>query len=212
MNRKIIIGCIGLILLINVLILPASGISLRNLKPKNETEIFSLNDLEADLKIRKPGGNWEDEIVAVETGSTLEFKIIVETNREYKAVAVGVKLPSIDDSPMFNYDWGVLGLGSSEPKPIFPIGEWSANNTDVCWAWFLVDASWSKTMTFNAWTKKDGTESVELTVYGLKDLNGNYDEVYDFVTVLSKKNRFIDFCQLLHPRMLRIFNIFTNFI
>ena len=60
MNRKIIIGCIGLILLINVLILPASGISLRNLKPKNETEIFSLNDLEADLKIRKPGGNWED--------------------------------------------------------------------------------------------------------------------------------------------------------
>ncbi|MCK4364811.1 MAG: hypothetical protein KAW45_02045 [Thermoplasmatales archaeon] len=212
MNRKIIIGCIGLILLINVLILPASGISLRNLKPKNETEIFSLNDLEADLKIRKPGGNWEDEIVAAVTGSTLEFKIIVETNREYKAVAVGIKLPSIDDSPMFNYDWGVLGFGSSEPKPIFPIGEWSANNTDVCWAWFLVDASWSKTMTFNAWTIKDGTESVELTVYGLKDLNGNYDEVYDSVTVLSKKNRFIDFCQLLHPRMLRIFNIITNFI
>ena len=92
---------------------------------------------------------------------------------------------------MFNYEWGPLGDGSSVPKPISPIGEWSANNTDVNWAWFNVDGPWSKTMTFKALIKKAGSESVKLTVYGIKDLNGNYDEVYDSVTVLSEKSRFI---------------------
>ena len=197
---------------INVLILPVNGISLKNFNTKNQTDLALLSDLEADLKIRKLGGNWENELIVAYIGSILEFKIFVETSIQYKAIAIGVKLPSVDDIPMFNYEWGPLGLGSSVPKPIFPIGEWSANNTDVNWAWFNVDGPWSKTMTFKALIKKAGSESVELTVFGLKDLNGNYDEVYESVTVLSEKSRFIHLQQLLHQRARGLFNIITNFI
>lgn len=192
--------------MINILILPVSGISLENSKSKDETENLLLNNMEADLKIRKIGGKWEDEIISTTIGSTLEFRIFVGTDNEYKAIAIGVKLPSIDDRPMFNYDWGILGFGSSEPKPVFPIGEWSANDTDVCWAWFNIDEPWSKTMTFKACIKKEGLESVELTVYCLKDMNGNYDEAHDSVSVLGQKTRFISNIQLLHQRAWKIFN------
>jgi len=124
----------------------------------------------------------------------LEFKILVETNREYDAIAIRVKLPSVNNNPMFKYDWGILGLGSSEPKPIFPIGEWTANDTDVCWAWFNVESSWSKTMTFKAKIAKSATKSIELTVYAIKNIHGDYDESHDSISVTGKKDISSKFC------------------
>lgn len=175
----------------SIAVLPVSGITFGNIKIQNtenfihkKANVILTSDLEADLKIRKPGGDWVDEGITANVGTILEFKIAVETNRDYVLVGILVKLPLIDNSPMFNYI-----EGSSWPKPIFPIGEWAANDTDVNWAWFLVDSSWSKEMTFKAKIKKTGSNSVDLTVIALKDINGNYDEVYDSTYVTAKKDR-----------------------
>ena len=172
--------CFSVFILASIVITPVSGLKLRNIQDQN---------LSADLKIRKNGGDWKDDIVDTDGSLSLDFKITVETNREYILVGILVKLPKAGKSPMFNYDWGALGLGSSEPKPIFPIGEWTANDTDVCWAWYVVDASWSMEMTFTASIMKTGEKSVDLTVYGLKDVNGYYDECFDSVIIKADKTR-----------------------
>jgi len=165
------------------------------------------NDLEADLKIRKLGGNWADESITANVGTILEFKINVKTNRDYLTVGILVKLPLIDNTPMFNYV-----EGSSWPKPIFPIGEWAANDTDVNWAWFMVDSSWSKEMTFKAKIKKSGSRFVDLTVIAVKDMNGNYDEVYDSVSVTAEKFRSVRIPHLLYQKIWKTFQTITSYL
>ena len=182
--------------MLNISITPADSFTLNKIEVKNSdkslygmTNMILGNDLVSDLRIRESNGIWVDDSINTNVNTMLDFKITVNTNREYLVVAVLVKLPMIDKNPMFIYDWGAFGLGSSEPKPIFPIGEWTANNTDVCWAWLLVDSSWSKEMTFKATITKPGTKPIELIVYGIKDIEGNFDESYDSISVTSKKEK-----------------------
>lgn len=178
--------CLSIFLLLSFTINPVIGIKFNNIQIENQ-------DLEADLKIKKPGGNWENNLVSAEVGTKLEFKITVDASKDYILIGILVKLPSVGNTPMFNYDWGILGVGSSNPKPIFPIGDWTANNTDVCWAWYIVDESWSKEMTFEATIMKSATKSIDLKVYALKNVNGDYDEFFDSVTVKSEKIRSFSF-------------------
>lgn len=193
-NKPIFVVVILLFLIVSLSITSVNGLKLTNRLTQNsekngneKTNDILSDNLLADLKIRESGGDWVDDSITTNVKTKLDFKITVETSREYMVVAILVKLPSIDKNPMFSYDWGTLGLGSSEPKPIFPIGEWTANNTDVIWAWYLVDSSWSKEMTFQATAVKTGSGTIKLSVIGVKDLMGNYDEVYDSVSVTSKK-------------------------
>jgi len=217
-RRIITIGCIGLFLLSNILILPATASKFNNIKTHNtensiqkNTNIILLSDLEADLKIRKPGGDWEDQSIIASVGLILDFKITVETNRDYVLVGILVKLPLIDNTPMFNYiEW------SSWPMPIFPIGEWAANDTDVSWAWFIVGPSWEKEMTFKAKIIKTGSSSVELTVIALKDVNGDYDKVTDNTYITAEKNKYTHNPNLLSKKFfillnnIALFNKFTS--
>jgi len=177
--------CLSLFLLLSFTINPVIGIKFNNIQIENQ-------DLESDLEIKKSGGNWENNLVSAEVGTKLEFKITVDTSKDYILIGILVKLPSVGNTPMFNYDW-ILGVGSSNPKPIFPIGDWTANNTDVCWAWYIVDESWSKEMTFEATIMKSATKSIDLKVYALKNVNGDYDEFFDSVTVKSEKTRSFSF-------------------
>jgi len=178
--------CLSLFLLLSFTINPVIGIKFNNIQIENQ-------DLKSDLEIKKSGGNWENNLVSAEVGTKLEFKITVDTSKDYILIGILVKLPSVGNTPMFNYDWGILGVGSSNPKPIFPIGDWTANNTDVCWAWYIVDESWSKEMTFEATIMKSATKSIDLKVYALKNVNGDYDEFFDSVTVKSEKTRSFSF-------------------
>ena len=178
--------CLSIFLLLSFTINPVIGIKFNNIQIENQ-------DLEVDLKIKKPGGNWENNLVSAEVGTKLEFKITVDTSKDYVLIGILVKLPSVGNTPMFSYDWEILGVGSSNPKPIFPIGDWTANNTDVCWAWYIIDESWSKEMTFEATIMKSATKSIDLKVYALKNVNGDYDEFFDSVTVKSEKIRSFSF-------------------
>jgi len=92
---------------------------------------------------------------------------------------------------MFNYR-----EGSSWPKPIFPFGEYFANNTNVIWAWFNVDSSWSEEMTFRAKLEKPGSGNIQLKVIGIIDSQGNYDEVTDTISITSKKSLSFVFSQI----------------
>jgi hypothetical protein len=174
-------------LLILLLLIPANGkilkISDKNTVSNNNSELF------ANLYVRETGGTWEDGAFSVDVGTMLEFKVTVETQRDYVVIAILVTLPVNGNYPVFNYDWGLLGLGSSEPKPIFPIGEWSASNTEVTWAWFIVDTSWSKEMTFNAKIVRSGSNSVDLKVVAVKDVQGNYDECLDSISITGERSR-----------------------
>ena len=204
-KNKIIIGTIGFLLILNILVVSASSIGLD--KCKSQIDTFEKNNLNIDLKIKGPEEGWLDDSLSTEVNKKIEFKINVETNREYKAVAILVKLPLVGNNPMFNYDWGLLGLGSSKPKPSLAnpncFGDWTANDTDVCWAWLLVDNGWSEEMTFQAITKKTSTKTIELKVYGVKDIHGNIDEAYDSISITVKKDD--------SKAMLKNHRIFLNF-
>ena len=186
---------VGFFLILNILFTTVSGLTLESFKTQKseksmyeDIDLFLKNNITVDLKIRESGGNWVDDSLTTKVKTEIDFKITVETSREYFAIAILVKLPLIDNNPLFSYDWGTLGLGSSEPKPVFPIGEWTANNTDVSWAWFLVDSGWSKEMTFQATVVKTGSKTIELKVIGVKDIiEGNIDDAYDLVSITSKK-------------------------
>ena len=95
-----------------------------------------------------------------------------------------VELPSIGEKNMLEYI-----SGSSSPKPIFPIGEWFANNTAVGWMWVITGDSWDKEMTFKAKVKEPGNRQISLSVIGVIDTDGNYDEVFDTVSIDSEKSK-----------------------
>jgi len=186
MKRETISISFVIFVLLGSFIFPVSGMTfIKN----NNVETDSSNVLTVDFYIQKSDGSGHYDKIDVKTEELLEFKINVKSSRDYLTVAVFIELPLVNDDPMFEYDWGLLGLGSSDPKPIgFPLGEWTANDTDVSWAWFLVSPSWSKDMSFKAKVKKTGSEYVNLKVYGMKDTNGNDDEFFDEIRINSKKN------------------------
>jgi hypothetical protein len=183
-SRRHFIQIIFIFFVIFIFIYPSNAVKInKNLQSTNSSLI-------ADLKIRQSGESWIDDSLDSSLGTTIDFRINCQTTIEYLAIAVKVELPCFGKNPMFEYDWGILGLGSSEPKPIFPFGDWSANNTDVFWAWYNInDDSWSKEMTFIAKIVKSGTETIKLRVIGVKDIQGNSDECSDSVEIQAKSSR-----------------------
>jgi len=198
MKRRIIIVLFITLILSNSFVFSVNGI---NISKNNKEE--SSNGLTVDFYIQKSDGSGHYNTIDVKTEDLLEFKINVKSSVDYITVAVFIELPLVNNNPMFEYDWGLLGLGSSDPKPIgFPIGEWTANNTNVSWAWFFVASSWSKDMSFKAMVKKTGSEYVKIKVYGMKDVDGKDDEFFDEIKVNSKKNNkpvFLDYISCRKP-------------
>jgi len=138
----------------------------------NEYELFkdgisnvetsgNINELTADLKIRKPGGNWEDSDITATVETELEFKIVVSSNKVggHLCVIVTVDLPLINDNPMFSY------VDGSASNPLNFIG---ATDEEVAWYYTIVTKTNPKEMTFKAVIKKVGTKSVYLTAYSLE--------------------------------------------
>ena len=188
-----VVGCIGLLLLINILITPISGLTLKNIKAQKpesfmpeKTNIILTNNLKADLKIRKTGEDWTDESISAKVGDTLEFKITVETETEYEIIGIQVELPIINNKPMFIYR-----IGSINPKPDILKGEgiWLANNTHIIWAWFNTEPYWSEEMTFYAKIDKAGSGSIDLTVVASKKNNYGYDDDFDSIQITAEKNK-----------------------
>jgi len=188
MNKRFIVNIFVLFIILTFSIIPAISLS----KTVSNNKLIQNNkDLLVDFKIRNEGEDWINDDLKFDVGTTLEFKVNVEAQRDYEVIAILVTLPTVSKSPMFDYDWGLLGLGSSEPKPIFPIGEWSANDTDVCWAWFIVDSNWEKEMSFKAKIVKSGSKSINLRVIAVKDIIGNYDEINDSISITADKSKCI---------------------
>jgi len=188
-----VVGCIGLLLLINISITPISGLTLKSIKAQKpesfmpeKTNIILTNNLKADLKIRKTGEDWTDESISAKVGNTLEFKITVETETEYEIIGIQVELPIISNKPMFIYI-----IGSINPKPDILKGEgiWLANNTHIIWAWFNTEPYWSEEMTFYAKIDKQGSGSIDLTVVASKTNNNSYDDAYDSIQITAEKNK-----------------------
>jgi hypothetical protein len=138
------------------------------------------DDLSSDLKIKKADGSWEDHHVTANVGSILEFKIIVNSSKEYPGVLILIELPTINDNPMFNYI-----NDSASPIPGLLEGHFEASDTEIIWIWYLINEFWSKEMTFKAKIVQSGMSTVKLTVLGLIDID-HYDYANDSVEVTGK--------------------------
>lgn len=172
-------------MLISCLANPVVSISAEN---NVSTQLITQNiNLEADLKIRIAGGDWIDGSFSSEVGKILDFKINVQTETDYEIIAVKVELPESNNQPMFNYI-----IGSVDPKPTILDGGgmWLANDTDVVWAWFNTEESWSKEMTFSAKINKGGSGDIDLAVIASKKNDDSCDEAFDSIHCNIEKSRF----------------------
>lgn len=171
-------------MLIACLFNPVCSISLENtISAQSNIQNY---DLDADLKIRITGGDWTDESFSSEVGETINFKINVQTETDYEVIAIKIELPESNNKPMFTYT-----IGSVNPKPSLLNGEgvWLANDTDVVWAWFNTEESWSKEMTFSAKIDKGGSDSIDLKVIASKKNDNNCDEAFDSINCNVEKSK-----------------------
>jgi len=171
--------------------------NIKYIKSNEEENKLNFSNINSNIKIRNVGGEWTDSL-NTKTGSIVEIKIDADIEIDYKVIAILIELPEIDESPMFSYI-----EGTASPKPIFPIGDWQANDTQITWSWYLVSSAWSKEMSFKAIVQKSGSKSIDLTVIAVKDMNGNYDEIHDSVDIIVERSR---------PRFFQNFGIHLDFL
>jgi hypothetical protein len=144
----------------------------------NAIDIVSFSNIEADLKIKAPNGDWQDTSVTGKAGGNgdiLEFKVTITINRAYGLCGAAVFLPEIDGSPMFDYE-----EGSASPEPLEGSGD-----EKVSWAWGYRIPPYTKELTFKAKIKKVGTRTVELEASGVISIHEE-DTAFDSVSVTGQ--------------------------
>jgi len=157
MKKKLItIGVIGILLLISFVVVPISSVKsiristlhLEHRADKSDTTIL-LNDLSADLKVRKSGDSGWQESITAKVDTKLEFKIEISSSEG--DIMVVIQFPKIDDEIMLTY---VIGSASVPPLPL---------PSDEVKVWAFPEIP-PEEITFKAKIEKVGIGSVGLTV------------------------------------------------
>lgn len=155
----------------------ANGIS-------NDIEMYGSTGPTVDLKIRKPGGDWQDQHLTCDVGTEVEFKIVADlTIGDYVGVIITTALPVKDDDilkPMFNFI-----RGSASPIPDEEEGAFYATNLAVIWGWVFSNSNWHKEMTFKAKVVRSGTATIHLVSMWMVD-EDDFDTVEDTVKITGK--------------------------
>jgi hypothetical protein len=195
-NKKIIISIFIIFLF---LVLPLS-VQAANEKKENST---TAGEITADLKVRTLSGEWKDSISSVGIGTVVEFQVTVDIPRDYVWLGVLVELPSISDSPMFNYVTGSISPTILDPD----VGITYANDEEVAWNWVTIEPPFTQTMTFKAIVKQSGTQNVNLIVGGLYAENGQTkeDEGSDSLRFSSSKGKNIN--NIFREKILQILQV-----
>jgi len=140
---------------------------------------LTVSALDADLKIKKPGGSWEDDTITADVGEILDFRVDLDSNNFYLLLSIINAMPKINEDPMFD-----LIEGSVSPTPIPPNSVY-ADDLDVQWLYWALATKGEKTLEWRARIVKPGTGDARMAAAGVY-ANNDVDSVEDQVTIIAE--------------------------
>ena len=144
-KRIVIVAMLSSFILLTIVTIPVSAISLNK---ENDEKLMGILAITADIKVKIPGGSWQDVSITADTGTNLEFKLDMITPGGGTIIAV--LLPYINGEPMLSY---VTGSGSDIP--------FFVDDAVIMWGYALSPPS---SLTFKLRLLKAGTGSVSVSV------------------------------------------------
>lgn len=157
-KKRIVVAMLSSFMLLTIATIPVSAISLNK---ENDKNLMEMSIISADIKVKTPGGSWQDVSVTADTGTNLEFKLdmIVPGG----GLIVAILIPYINEEPMLSY---VVGSGSDIP--------FFVDEAVIMWGYA---ASPPNSLTFKLRLLKAGTGSVDSSVCDVSSQETGEDTV-----------------------------------